>query len=156
MYGNRRSLPVRNVVSPDIVGNPLFASTFIRAERCPGGRLKKWCYSAAWKKRKKKRGRGKTDETIFMRKAFSFNAIRTKHSGLIFLCAGFSRKLSFVLGRLVLWKIYSTSKREVREREREREDLNEKPLLMCAVYWPSKLHHEPFCFRRPKRIVLVR
>jgi len=156
MYGT-----VRNVVSPDIVGNPLFAWTFIRAERCPGGRLKKWCYSAARKKRKKKRGREKTDETIFMGAVKAFNAIRTKHSRLIFLCAGFSRKLSFVLGRLALWKIYSTSKREVRrererEKEREREDLNEKPLLMCAVHWPSKLHREPFRFRRSKRIVLVR
>jgi len=54
-------------------------------------------------------------------KAFSFNAIRTKHSRLIFLCAGFSRKPSFVLGRLALWKIFFTSKREVREREREKE-----------------------------------
>lgn len=47
------------------------------------------------KKGKRERGRGKTGETIFTRaaKAFSFNAIRTEHSGYMFPCAGSSREL---------------------------------------------------------------
>lgn len=75
----------------------------------------------------------KTDETIFTRavKAFSFNAIRTKHSGLVFSYAGSSRKPSFALGALGALKNSfhpeaANEKSGKRERER-REGLNENP-----------------------------
>jgi len=75
-------------------------------------------------KRKKKRGRRKLAK-LFTRivKAFNFNAIRTKHSRLMFSCAGFSRKPSFVLR--CAWRsekfIPSQSEKQKREKERERE-----------------------------------
>lgn len=98
---------------------------------------KKRCYSAARKKRKAKGDTGeKTDETIFTRavKAFSVNAIRTKHSGL--MCRLLSQ--AFLHPR-TLGALKNSFHPEARSlaRERDREGLNENPLLTC---FPCAVH----------------
>lgn len=130
---------------PQIGNSRRFASTFIRAERRPGGRLKKWCYSAARKKREKEgKDGGETNETIFTRavKAFSFNAIRTEHSwahGLVCRLLSPSFPPS--------WDAWRSEKfippRSEKQKGKEGERLEWKSCLtcfLCAVHWPSELY----------------
>lgn len=127
---------------PQIDNPRRFASTFIRAERRSVGRLKKWCYSAA-RKKKKERGReaGGKPAKLYLRGPRKRLALMRLERNIQGTCSRVQAPLASSIrsGRSALWKIHSAPKREARKRER-RGGAWMKILLTCFLCaWSTDL-----------------